>query len=293
MQAYANATGEVQQLQQLALAKNREMEEENRKNRQTKLAMIQHKRRGDVEEMLMEKKYMTQVMIQEQVRAIQEKQRRREAIKRMEEEQKARKERERQEKERKMREFHEKKVREEALEAKRAEKLVKQLEKKEREWIAKLRNAQDIQEHAYEELEDALHRNDLPKLSSPARTSPSSQPIRRGKALKKAGSASPMRTSGSAGAAGAGGGLTSPETEGANAEVDAEAEAVGQLNQSMAAADISTGGGSGGSGSEGCRLAPQKGTAPLRSSGSAKSSGSGGAAASAGKKKAAPRRPSR
>lgn len=51
---------------------------------------------------------------------------------------------------------YERKAKEEETEARRAEKLVKELERKEREWIAKLRNAQEVQEYAFEELEGAL-----------------------------------------------------------------------------------------------------------------------------------------
>jgi hypothetical protein len=52
--------------------------------------------------------------------------------------------------------MYEKKAKEEAPNARRAEKLVKELERKEREWIAKLKEAQAVQEYAFEELEGAL-----------------------------------------------------------------------------------------------------------------------------------------
>jgi hypothetical protein len=60
------------------------------------------------------------------------------------------------ERERKIREMYERKAKEEESNARRAEKLVKELERKEREWIAKLKEAQAVQEYAFEELEGAL-----------------------------------------------------------------------------------------------------------------------------------------
>lgn len=162
--AYANATGEVKQLQQVLLAKNREQEVAGRQARAQRIELIQKKKKEEVGEMLMEKKYLAQMVIEEQEKAIQAKQKRREEIRKMEEEMKAKKEQERLEKERKIKEFYEKKVAEEAAEAKKAEKLVRALEKKEREWIEKLRQAQAVQEAAFEHLEEAL----TTKPSAPA-----------------------------------------------------------------------------------------------------------------------------
>lgn len=139
------------------LAKNREQDQEGKKARVQRLQILHSKKKEEVGEMVMEKKYLSQLMIQEQQREIQEKQRRREEIRQMEEEIKLKKERERQEKERKRKEFYEKKLAEEAEEAKRAEKLVKALEKKERDWIDKLRKAQSIQDNAFDQLETALN----------------------------------------------------------------------------------------------------------------------------------------
>jgi len=157
--AYANATGEVKQLQQVLLAKNREQEVAGRQARAQRIELIQKKKKEEVSEMQMEKKYLAQLVIEDQEKAIQAKQKRREEIRRMEEEMKAKKEEERRERERRVKEFYEKKVAEEAQEAKKAEKLVRALEKKEREWIEKLRQAQQVQEAAFEHLETALTTN--------------------------------------------------------------------------------------------------------------------------------------
>lgn len=159
VKAYKAASGEVKQLQQIMLAKNREQEEESKRARQHRIETMQAKKKGGVIDMLMEKKYLTQMMIHEQEKEIQMKQKRRMEIKRMEEEARARKEQERIEKEQKVKEFFQQKLAEEAAEAKRAEKLVRELERKEKEWIAKLRNAQVVQEDAFDQLETALHKD--------------------------------------------------------------------------------------------------------------------------------------
>lgn len=100
--AYKAASGEVKQLQQIMLAKNREQEEESKRARQFRLESMQAKKKGGVVDMLMEKKYLTQMMIHEQEKEIQMKQKRRMEIKRMEEEARLRKEQERIEKEAKV-----------------------------------------------------------------------------------------------------------------------------------------------------------------------------------------------
>ena len=82
---------------------------------------------------------------------------------RMQGEARLRREVEATEKERKVREVYGRKAAGEEAEARRAEKLVKELERKEREWIAKLRNAQLVQEDAFEHLESALMK--LPEFS--------------------------------------------------------------------------------------------------------------------------------
>lgn len=160
VEEYATAVTEVKKFQQVLLAKNREQDTEGKKARMQRMEMLQNRRREEVEEMVMEKKYLTQLMIQEQEREIQLKQKRRDEVRRMEEEMKAKKEQEQREKERKRKEMYAKKLEAEALEAKRAEKLVKALEKKEREWIEKLKNAQSVQDTAFEQLETALTTHD-------------------------------------------------------------------------------------------------------------------------------------
>lgn len=174
VKAYKTASGEVKQLQQIMLAKNREQEEESKRARQYRLESLQAKKKGGVIDMLMEKKYLTQMMIHEQEKEIQMKQKRRMEIKKMEEDARLKKEQERIEKEQKVKEYYQQKLAEEAAEAKRAEKLVKELERKEREWIAKLREAQVVQEEAFDQLETALHKEGgTPSPSSKKQTASS------------------------------------------------------------------------------------------------------------------------
>lgn len=156
------------------LAKNREQEEESKRARQYRLETLQAKKKGGVIDMLMEKKYLTQMMIHEQEKEIQMKQKRRMEIKRMEEEARLKKEQERIEREQKVREYYQQKLAEEAAEAKRAERLVKELERKEKEWISKLREAQVVQEEAFDQLETALHKEGSTPPSSTLKRGPGS-----------------------------------------------------------------------------------------------------------------------
>lgn len=161
VQAYVNASGEVRQLQQVMLAKNREQDQEGRKAREQRLQIIQSKKKEEVGEMQMEKKYLSALMLQEQQREIEEKQRKRDEVKKAEELMKWKKEQERLERERRRKEFYAKKLHDEETEAKKAEKLVKLLERKEREWIERLRDTQTVQDTAFEQLEHALE-NHIP-----------------------------------------------------------------------------------------------------------------------------------
>jgi len=147
------------------LLKNREQEVAGRQARAQRIESLHSKKKEEVNEMLMEKKYLAQLMIEEQEKLIQQKQKRREEIRKMEEDMKLKKEEEKRDKERKMKEFYERRVAEEAAEAKRAEKLVKALERKEREWIERLREAQTIQESAFEQLEGALTKDEFANKS--------------------------------------------------------------------------------------------------------------------------------
>lgn len=155
-------------MQQVMLAKNREQDQEGRKAREQRLAVLQSKKKEEVSEMQMEKKYLSALMLQDQQREIEEKQRKRDEVKKAEELIRWKKEQEILEKERKRKEFYAKKLHNEELEAKRAEKLVKVLERKEREWIEKLRSAQTVQDTAFEQLEHALE-NHVPLRASMSR----------------------------------------------------------------------------------------------------------------------------
>eukprot|EP01031_Cornospumella_fuschlensis_P035739 gene35739-43348_t len=169
IKAYSVAASENKQLQKVLLARNREQEVEGKKARAQRFELLHNRRREEVHEMLTEKKYLTQLMIEEQQRDIVLKQARRERIKKMEEEARERKERERREREAKAREAYEARLRAEEAEARRAEQLVKALERKEREWIERLRAAQGVQESAFLQLERALTSPGHSQSRSPGR----------------------------------------------------------------------------------------------------------------------------
>lgn len=156
VEAFTQATGQEKQIQQILQLKNREQDIEGKKARAYKIESLRNKKKEEVNEMLKLKETDAKRMIQEQEREIRIKQAKKDEIKRMEEEAKRKKEEERREKERKVKEIYEQKLKEEAAEAKRAEKLVKALEKREREWIERLKQAQTVQESAFEQLEYAI-----------------------------------------------------------------------------------------------------------------------------------------
>lgn len=162
---FIRATGEEEQLRKVLLAKNKEQEFEGKVARAQRVETLINRRREGVTELKMEKKQMTQQMIDEQERQLRKKQEKREEIKRMEEAIRLKKEAEQREKERKIREYHEQRMLQEEEEARKAAKLVKALEKKEREWIEKLRQAQTIQESAFEQLESALIRENIKTMT--------------------------------------------------------------------------------------------------------------------------------
>ena len=88
-------------------------------------------------------------MAADQERELIAKQRKRDEIRQQQELARLKREKERQEAERRVREYHEEQIAKEAEEMRRAALLVSELEKKEQEWIARLRNTQTIQETAF------------------------------------------------------------------------------------------------------------------------------------------------
>lgn len=171
-QEYKEAEGKLAHIKEVRKAQNREQDGAGKQARAEKLKAVRRKKLDDVKELQTEKKYLTQLMIEEKKKEVQAKQAKRDAIKRVEEERKEKQRLQKEEKERQMKEQYEKKLAEEVKNAKQAEKLVKALEKKEKEWIEKLRSAQLVQEQAFDQLEDAL-------VKEHNTTAPSTADIRR------------------------------------------------------------------------------------------------------------------
>jgi NADPH-dependent glutamate synthase beta subunit-like oxidoreductase len=99
---------------------------------------------------------LLQSVVADYEKELQVKQKRREEIRMQQEQARLKRERDRLENERKVREHQERLLAVEVEEARRADLLVKELEKKEQEWISRLRTTQTIQETAFEHLEAAL-----------------------------------------------------------------------------------------------------------------------------------------
>ena len=153
---YVEATGKNTEHRRILQSKARENDYEMRRQRAEQLESIHHKRREEVTEMQHEKKELSRIMLKDQEKDLRMKQRMREEIRKKEEEARNRREMEKRENDRKTKEAYEKKAAAEESDARKAEKLVKSLEKREREWMIKLRDAQTVQETAFEQLETAL-----------------------------------------------------------------------------------------------------------------------------------------
>ena len=146
--------------------KIKEQEMETKRNLAMQSQKILEKRREDVAHMNTETKFLTKQLLKEQEKDLRIKQKKRNDVRRMEEEARLKREEEKREAERKMREHYEAKAAAEEAEVRRAEKLVKALEKKEREWMQKLQDAQRIQESAFEHLEYALVKDTAQSVTS-------------------------------------------------------------------------------------------------------------------------------
>jgi len=156
IQAYVGAVNEERSNQLKQQMKNKEIDQESRKNRMQQAELITSKRKEDVSAMLQEKKALTKLMLKEQEKELKEKQKKRDEVKKQEELARLKREQEKREQDRRVQEMYEKKAAMEEYEARKAEKLVKALERKEREWMEKLKQAQNVQELAFEQLESAL-----------------------------------------------------------------------------------------------------------------------------------------
>lgn len=103
-----------------------------------------------------EKRQSTKLMLKDQEKELQMKQKMREEIRKKEDDARNRRDQEKRENDRRIKEAYERKAALEEAEARKAEKLVKGLEKREKEWMMKLRDTQTVQETAFEQLETAL-----------------------------------------------------------------------------------------------------------------------------------------
>jgi len=156
MREYLSAGNAEQHLREELQRKVKENDAEGRKARQEIHGNILNRRREEASNLQNQKKQLTKFMLREQEMELKLKQKKRDEVREAQLEAQRKREAAAADRERKIREMYEKKAKEEEVNARRAEKLVKDLERKEREWIAKLKEAQAVQEYAFEELEGAL-----------------------------------------------------------------------------------------------------------------------------------------
>lgn len=155
---WMEAAANEQRMREEIYRKNAEMEEQSRIIKKKQLDAVVRKKKQDVDHVRDEKLHLREEMLKMKELDIRRKQQMRTEIRIKEEEARRKREEEKRIHEQKIKEYYERKAKQEELEALKAEKLVKRLEKKEREWIEKLRAAQQIQENAYHHLETALSR---------------------------------------------------------------------------------------------------------------------------------------
>lgn len=121
---------EEQNLQAELQKRNKEMEKQGIKNREQLRNQILTKRREDAMKLQHDKKELTKQLLKEQEKELRMKQLKKEKVRKMEEEAKAKRDAEMKAKEEEIKRYYREKAMKEAEEAKKAEKLVKALEKK-------------------------------------------------------------------------------------------------------------------------------------------------------------------
>jgi len=155
---WMQAAAEEQQIREEIHKKNIKMEEKSRSIKKKQVDEVIRKKRHDVERIREEKQQLRKEMLHMKAMDVKRKQAMRREVRIRENEARRKREEEKRLHEQRVKEFYEARAREEEAEALRAEKLVKKLEKKEREWVEKLRAAQQVQETAFVDLESALAR---------------------------------------------------------------------------------------------------------------------------------------
>mmetsp|Transcript_25157 Transcript_25157/g.25358 ORF Transcript_25157/g.25358 Transcript_25157/m.25358 type:complete len:296 (+) Transcript_25157:274-1161(+) len=156
LQTLIDANDYTKRVQKQRHQRNLEIEQESRKVKMTNAEEILQKKREAAQRIQRQKQAMRMESLTQERIEHEKKQKQRELIRKQEEEIRQRKEMEKKEHEKRVHESFVAKCKQEEAEADRAEKLVRALEKKEREWIEKLRTVQVAQETAFERLESAL-----------------------------------------------------------------------------------------------------------------------------------------
>lgn len=159
MKEWLEAAEEDRKQREEIHARNFLLEEQSRLVKKDLAQRQLAKKKESVETLRSQKVVLRKELVQMKEQDVKKKQQMRQLVREKEEE--ARKKRERAERrhEEEIRKFHEARAEQEALEAKRAEKLVKKLERKEKQWIDKLKTAQQVQESAFMDLENTLVRS--------------------------------------------------------------------------------------------------------------------------------------
>lgn len=159
MQEWVRAAEEDRKQREEIHARNFFLEEQSRLLKKDLAQRQLAKKKESVESLRNQKVTLRKELVEMKEKDVKRKQEMRLLVR--EKEEQARKKREMAERkhEEEVRKFHEARAEQEAIEAKRAEKLVKKLERKEKQWIDKLKTAQQVQESAFMDLENTLVRS--------------------------------------------------------------------------------------------------------------------------------------
>lgn len=161
MQDLIEATDARKTIQKQQRQRNIAVEQEARRIKQSNAEAIMRKKREEAAMVQAQKDVMRKEAIEMERMEVEKKQKQRELIRKQEEDIKLKKELDKREQERRVHDAFLQRAKQEEQEAAKAEKMVRALERKEKEWIERLKGVQIAQETAFEKLGSALQADSI------------------------------------------------------------------------------------------------------------------------------------
>jgi hypothetical protein len=159
LQEWASISEHEASQREIIHKQNMEMEEQSRRIRKNQAKEVLSKKQSEVEYVRELSQQNREISMKSKEIEIRKKKEMRERVRAQEESARKKREQDKHEHDRKVKEYYEMRAREEEEEARKAEALVRALEQKEKEWIERLQATQQVQEHAFAELENVLTRD--------------------------------------------------------------------------------------------------------------------------------------